>query len=70
MFTAASLNAHLQSGGVVQVTTYLKSTLYQQKHAGMFVQKGERLFVKRGKSLDCLAVGECCLVGIRLGRQI
>lgn len=66
---AAELNQHLASGGVVQVTTYLKSTLYQQKHSGVFVQKGENLYVKRGKHLDCLTIAGKPIVGIRTGRK-
>ncbi len=66
--TAKELNLHLASGGVVQVTTYLKSTLYQKKHAGMFVQKGADIYVQRGKHLDCLTVAGHPIVGIRTGR--
>lgn len=66
--SAEQLNAHLASGGVVQVTTYLRSTIYDNRHAGWFSEnsKGE-LFVRRGRSKDCLGRNGS-LVGIRLGQ--
>lgn len=61
---AAKLNAHLESGGVVQVTTYLRSTIYDgPKYAGWFTASGDSLFVRRGKGRDCING-----VSIRIGR--
>jgi hypothetical protein len=68
MITAAILNQHLAEGGVVQVATHLVSTLYKSQHAGMFVQQGEDVFVKRGKYLDRLTLSGKPLVSIRKGR--
>jgi SAM-dependent methyltransferase len=34
--TAAEFNAHLQAGGMIQVTTHTRSTVFRKKHAGMF----------------------------------
>jgi len=69
MITAKKLNDHLEAGGVVQVTTYTKSTLYKQRHTGWFTEsaKGE-LFVQRGRGKDCLATKDRLLVGIKLYR--
>ena len=36
IINAENLNRHLDSGGVVQVTTRAKSTLYKPRHAGYF----------------------------------
>jgi hypothetical protein len=71
MFTAEKLNAHLAAGGIVQITTYLKSTMYDSRHAGWFTEnsKGE-LFVRRGKSRDCLGTVDRPIVSIRLGRFV
>lgn len=66
---ANELNEHLASGGVVQVTTYLRSTLYTRKHAGWFEQRNGSLYVRRGRKFDCLSIGDRLLVGIRLGRM-
>ena len=68
--TAAELNAHLETGGVVQVTTYARSTVYEQKHAGFFRDNGTELFVRRGKRWDCLGRVDRPYVGIRLGRYV
>jgi hypothetical protein len=68
MITADTLNNHLMAGGVVQVSTHLKSYLYQKKHAGMFVQDGKNLYVKHGKQRNCLASGDMVYVAIRMGR--
>ena len=67
--TADALNQHLREGGVVQVSTYLRSTLYRQKHAGMFYEAANGdLRVKSGNSSVCLATTSTLLVHIRLGR--
>lgn len=67
-FTAELLNARLANGGRVQVTTYAKSWIYSRRHAGMFFERAGDLYVKRGKSCDCLtyAQGTRLLVSIRL----
>jgi len=65
---AAKINAHLEAGGVVQVTTYLRSTVYNAKHTGWFYERGGELFVRRGRSADCLSCAGRPAVGIRFGR--
>ena len=69
-YNAESLNQHLVSGGVVQVTTCMKSWLYQPKHAGMFVQRPDGLYVKQGKRAVPLIINGCALVSIRTGRYV
>ena len=69
---AERINAHLLSGGVVQVATYTRATLYDRRHAGQFFigQAGDlRLRCHNGTSL-CLSLnnGEL-LCSIRLGRM-
>lgn len=54
---------HLNSGGVIQVTTYMKSWIYEKKHVAMFSEKNGELFVKQGKSTVSLRYA-----GIRFGR--
>ena len=54
----------LQSGGVVQVTTYTRSTLYQAKHSGMFSARKDGVYVQSGKSVVCL--NSCA---IRFGKR-
>ena len=67
-YSADQLNLHLFNGGVVQVSTYLKSTVYTPKHAGYFLQlKDGALAVRRGRSVDRLSVGGRITVAIRLG---
>jgi hypothetical protein len=67
MTIAEEINAHLENGGVAQVTTYLKSTLYTKKNAGWFTMVGKNLYVKHGKGKNCLSIGDHFMVGIRLG---
>jgi hypothetical protein len=69
---AVKLNDHLANGGCIQITTYLRSTLYQKKHAGWFSVRGGEVHVAAGKRHDCLTfgAGEKVLVGIRLGRVV
>jgi hypothetical protein len=69
---ADTINAYLANGGYVQITTYTRSTVYSKKHAGYFTQgKDGNLYVKRGKSKDCLTVGggSGMLVGIRFLKE-
>lgn len=69
ILTADKINDHLKSGGVVQVTTYMRSTLYAAKHAGWFSadSKGS-IYVRHGKGKNQLTIGDRPLVSIRLGR--
>lgn len=68
--TADQLNTHLAAGGVIQVTTYTRSTLYQRKHAGWFLERGGNLYVQHGRSTHQLSIGNSPMVGIRLGRRV
>lgn len=68
MNSADKINEHLKGGGVVQVTTYTRSTLYGIKHAGWFEVRNGSLFVRSGRRFDQLSIGERMLVGIRFGR--
>lgn len=67
---ADQLNEHLESGGIVQITTYEKSTVYKQNNAGVFVDRNGSLYVQRGRNLDRLSFGNHILVSIRLGRIV
>ncbi len=65
--SADALNAHLSAGGMVQVSTYLRSTIYKAKHAGMFYNAGNGdLRVKHGRGSVCLGSKSMLLVGITL----
>ncbi len=66
--TADTLNATLTDGGIVQVTTYTRSTVYQSRHAGWFVERNGSLYVRAGRGLNRLSHGDSLLVGIRTGR--
>ena len=69
--TADAINAHLASGGVVQVTTYGKSTVYHPRSAGVFLEtKDGSLAVRRGRSIDRLSMGAALLVSVRFGRYV
>lgn len=69
--TASELNQHLESGGVVQVTTYLRSTVYDQKHAGWFRELTDgALAVRHGRTFNRLSMGDKLLVAIRKGREV
>lgn len=70
--TAGTLNEHLASGGVVQVTTYTRSVLYTSRHVGWFADDTQgNLRVKFGRrGSNQLSIGERLLVGIRLGRYV
>ena len=65
--TAQELNDKLKSGGFVLVTTYTRSTIYKQKHAGMFRDKAGNLQVQHGKGWNTLSLGDRLLVGIKTG---
>ena len=66
--TAEKINSHLRDGGVAQVTTYLRSTLYTSKHAGWFTDVDGSLYVRHGRGRNQLSIGDRPLVGIKLGR--
>ncbi len=51
--------------GVVQITTYLKSTVYTHKHRAMFVLRASGVHVQRGRNWDCIKYS-----GIRTGRYV
>ena len=64
--TADELNALLLAGGMVQVSTYTRSTLYRQKHAGMFREGvGGNLYAQNGRRWDCLTCGGRLIVGLK-----
>ena len=67
---ADKINAHLAGGGIVQVSTYLRSTLYSAKHAGWFETIKGSLYVQHGRSKNRLSHGDHVLVGIRFGREV
>jgi hypothetical protein len=71
MRNADEINKHLADGGVVQVTTYLRSTVYDRRHVGFFLndKKGD-LHVKHGRGTYRLTIGDHDVVGIRLFRFV
>lgn len=62
------IKEHLEKDGRIQITTYLKSTIYSKKHADMFFSKNDNLHVKRGKQSDQLSIKDQILVSIRFGK--
>lgn len=64
--TADQINNHLASGGRVMVAAYYRATVYRQKNAGAFVNQGDKLYVKRGRSYEYLGRNDRPLVAIRL----
>jgi len=64
MTRADKINAFLENGGVIVVSTYTKATQYDKDHAGMFFMKGDNLHVKSGKSDLCLSHGNMDMVHI------
>lgn len=66
MTTADKINERLAAGGVVQVTTYGRSTVYRQKHAGCFwMDKKNMLMVRGRKESTCVEN-----TAIRLGWEV
>lgn len=59
------IQQHLESGGAVQITTYIKSWLFQKKHKEYFFVKNNNLYMKSGKNSFQLSNGEHLLVGLR-----
>lgn len=55
MTAADKINNRLREGGIVQVTTCTRSTLYRQKHTGwFFMDKKNNLMVKSGRRMSAL----------------
>ena len=50
----AWIKARLAAGDDVYVSTYLRATKYQPKHADMFKAFKNGAYVQRGKSWDCI----------------
>ena len=50
----AWIKARLAAGDDVYISTYLRSTRYQPKHADMFKAFKNGAFVQRGKNWDCI----------------
>ena len=50
----AKIQAALEAGAIVQLTTYTKATRYKAQHAGMFKATKAGAWVQRGKSWDCI----------------
>lgn len=66
---ASKIKEHLDSDGVVQVTTYLRSTLYTKKHADWFSEDAKgNLHVRHGRGTVQLTNGDSALVKIQFGR--
>lgn len=60
------IQEHLaEPSGRVMVATYLRATVYDRRHAGMFALRGGRLHVARGRSWDCI---DGC--AIKFGRMV
>ena len=66
MTAADKINNRLREGGIVQVTSYTRSTIYRQKHTGWFwMDKKNMLMVRQGRGSICIEYA-----GIRLGRKV
>ena len=50
----AAIQAHLATGGKVMTVTYARGTIYSQKHFGLFTANSTGLYVRRGRTKDCL----------------
>lgn len=48
------INAALESGCIVQLTTYTHATRCTRKHAGMFKATRSGAYLRRGKAWDCI----------------
>jgi hypothetical protein len=49
-------NEFLEAGGIIELRSRTKLWEYRKKHAGMFYMGADgNLYVKRGKSADCLS---------------
>lgn len=67
--TADSLNRHITNGGVVQITTYGRSIVYEGRSDWFKQGADSNLYVRRGRSWDCLTCskGTFLMVGLRKG---
>ena len=71
MTIANEIKTHLESGGVVQITTYMKSTIYTVDHAEWFSEDSNgSTFVRHGRGKVQLTIGTKALVGIKFGRYV
>jgi hypothetical protein len=69
-FNAESLNKYLADGGYILLATYLKSTLYKPKHAGWFSEDSKgAVYVRRGKTRDCIGHVDRPMIGVRFGKM-
>lgn len=59
------IQAHLDTGGVVQVVSYAKAWNYTTKHRAWFSADGTGLYVRQGKGRVCLNYSP-----IRFGRWV
>jgi len=50
----AEIQAALKDGRRVQVSTHLKSTVYDERHIAMFRTMKNSLYVQRGRAWDCI----------------
>jgi hypothetical protein len=50
----AEIQEHLQAGGQVMVCTAWKATIYDKRHVEWFSATEKDLYVRRGKTKDCL----------------
>jgi hypothetical protein len=61
----ATIQDHLDTGGVVQVVTYAKAWQYTAKHRDWFSADDSGLYVRQGKGRVCLN-----FTGMRFGRYV
>jgi hypothetical protein len=67
----SKIQSHLRSGGVVQLTTYIRSTLYSAKHADWFRINADCVEVRNGRNWSTVTLrnGQPVL-GIKFGREV
>ena len=64
--SASDIRSHLETGGAVQVTTYLRSWIYTRQHADWFSNSANgSLYVRQGRGKVCLSIGARLVVGLR-----
>lgn len=49
-----NINAALESGAIVQLTTHTRATRYTRKHLGWFKATRSGAYVQSGKRWDCI----------------
>lgn len=65
--SAEAINAHLRSGGSVQLSTATRSWLYRKAWAGYFYEANGCLFLRKGTRSECLSMSNgSLLVSLRL----